>query len=85
MNHTRRLKTAAEQRFQEWLAGEEGQAQQQRHEKKVQELRDQAQQLEAELEGGSGGLFPQMAIDRNNELARLVSRTCCCCRASFGH
>lgn len=70
-----RLQAAVELMFQEWLESEEGRDQQQRHADRLQELRNQTQQLQAELEEGGGdrgGLFPQVVIDRNNELARLV-------------
>jgi hypothetical protein len=69
------LQAGAERRFQEWLQGEEGRQRQQQHASRLQELQSQTEQLQRGGAGGGGGeLFPQVAIDRNNELARLVRK-----------
>ena len=60
-----------ERTFHEWLQSTEGQEQIQLHVTRLQELQQQTEQLQS----GAGELFPQVAIDRNNEIARLVS--CC--------
>jgi len=58
--------SAAEKQFLEWQHEEEGQKFEHQHAASLHEIQAQIEQLE-----GAGELFPQIAIDRNNEIASL--------------
>lgn len=62
------VKAIVEKSYLQWQEGDEYKNQQKQHTNNLQELKLQIERLE----GGAGELFPQVVIDRNNEIAVLV-------------